>query len=239
MNRALRLLILGLLLGPTARASSPEELFFESARLAGEAELAASRADWATAVVRWENAVVTLESLRAEHPAWNPPVVELRLRTYRQQWKEVAKAAGITRDLIGRGDAGMEPTPTLQQLRATNLSLQSELEIVRAELQRTEATNAWLAAQLVNLNATNTLLSAFSAEVTAELHTVRQRVEQLEKELAQAQAAARGAISAVERQREALQAELQRAREQLESARRSVDAVATWRRNLLMAASED
>ncbi|MDW8343439.1 MAG: hypothetical protein RMM51_03005 [Verrucomicrobiae bacterium] len=239
MNRPIRVAVAWLLMVLSAWASSPEEFFFESARFAGEAELAASKADWRTAVQRLEQAVSILENLRAAHPAWNPSVVEFRLRTYRQQQFEYGRLGGMENGKTAPAGRGTEPGPETQQLQANNLSLRTELDAVRAELQRTEATNAWLAARLADLSATNSLLSAFGAEVTAELHTARQRVEELQRDLAQAQAAARAAIAAAGRQQETLQVELQHLREQLESARRSPDAVATWRQNVLSAASRD
>lgn len=74
-----------LLAAPAATAARPDDLFFDAAALALDADLARSQAKWTKAHAQYTNALAILVQLRRDHPEWNPEVVDYRIRTYRQQ----------------------------------------------------------------------------------------------------------------------------------------------------------
>lgn len=242
MHRAVILWVVGWLAASGAFARTPEDQFFEAARIASEAELAASKADWPTARARLERAIALLEKLRTDHPAWNTPLVEFRLRTYRQQLTELPRREvhSSASPAVAAPDGSLGPD--LLAALASNAWLQTELQLVTERYALVEATNTWLLAQVAHLTATNALLSEFGAELTAELRKTRQMVDALREELGEVRAAARSNAEAAQvatQQTELLQTELSRALAELDALRRSPEQLAKWRQRVLDAASDD
>jgi len=158
-------------------ATTPDDLFFDSAALIHEAELAASKADWSKAKTKYAAALVVLKKLRAEHPDWNTLVVEFRIRTYTTQLAELQATPPP------QPATPPPPAPELARIQQLTADLDyaqqqiTELHTVREQLTtklRQSATNT-----TAELRQTTDQVAA----LTAQSHRLHEQLAESQREL--------------------------------------------------------